>query len=435
MTAHARLVVAHSRNAARRVSFERLPTNTTTRSHPVHRWFNFIAGFSPEFVQACISMSGEDCDEVLHVLDPFVGCGTASVTARMLGHASTGYDPHPFFSIIGEAKANSAEYWSSLPEIQLAIARGLSEPVRASGDLSDPALTFLMKMFRPNDLDALIGARRKLEEEGLGANPLAVLVLSRMLDHCCFAATDGIYKAPTSPKKALAPVAALDRVLAMLFCDRSEATSVEFEARTYCKSSEDMSELGDRSVDIVVTSPPYLNNFDFAEMARMYIYFWKIAGSWGEISEKVRSKLVVNTTTALKGHKGNQRFYRDTIPESLHHDLARVVSLLYEKRLIKLGKKEYDLLVYPYLSQILSVLRECHRVMKSGAPLHMMVSDAALYGIHIPAPQWIATLMESVGFWDVECHMVRQRGHRWILDKREGSKFGLGEYYVFGRSL
>jgi hypothetical protein len=29
-----------------------LPTNSTVRNHPVHRWFNFVASFSLEFVGA-----------------------------------------------------------------------------------------------------------------------------------------------------------------------------------------------------------------------------------------------------------------------------------------------------------------------------------------------------------------------------------------------
>lgn len=71
---------------------------------------------------------------------------------------------------------------------------------------------------------------------------------------------------------------------------------------------------------------------------------------------------------------------------------------------------------------------------EGGRAAAMMISDAALYGVHLPAPQWIARMMEAVGFSDVECHMVRPRGHRWILDKREGAEGGLGEYYVFGRA-
>ena len=64
----------------------------------------------------------------------------------------------------------------------------------------------------------------------------------------------------------------------------------------------------------------------------------------------------------------------------------------------------------------------------------MMISDAALYGVHIPAPQWLARIMTDCGFRDVECEIVRVRGQRWILDKREGSAQGLGEYYISSKA-
>jgi hypothetical protein len=64
----------------------------------------------------------------------------------------------------------------------------------------------------------------------------------------------------------------------------------------------------------------------------------------------------------------------------------------------------------------------------------MMVSDAALYGMHLPAPHWLAEIMRGCGFLDVHCELVRPRGHRWVLEKREGAATGLGEYYVFGRA-
>lgn len=101
----------------------------------------------------------------------------------------------------------------------------------------------------------------------------------------------------------------------------------------------------------------------------MYLYFWGIAGSWDEISDKVRSRLIVNTTTALKGHKEIQARYRESLPGSLIDELDQAVARLSVKRSIKAGKKEYDYLVYPYLSQMLSVLRECLRVMRADAPL------------------------------------------------------------------
>ena len=192
-----------------------------------------------------------------------------------------------------------------------------------------------------------------------------------------------------------------------------------------------MTEVADSSVDIVVTSPPYLNNFDFAEMTRMYLYFWGIADSWGEITDKVRSKLVVNTTTALKGRKEKQEEYRANMPAVLHAELDGLVLSLADQRKKRAGKKEYDFLVYPYFSQVTDVLRECYRCLKQGAPIHVMVADAALYGVHISTPQLLAQLLAVIGFHQTGCDLIRRRGHRWILDKRDGSERGLGEYHVF----
>ncbi|GAA4214343.1 site-specific DNA-methyltransferase [Sphingomonas endophytica] len=379
-------------------------------------------------------MTPESPSAPLVLLDPFAGCGTAPLAGRMLGLKAIGYDPHPFFSIISEAKANSHRYWTDLPLIRTAIGNGLNKRGDAEGYLSTSAFAFLNKMFNKADLDALVGARISLQDEGMGEHPLAILVLSRMIDYSCFAATDGIYKAPSSTKRALSATASFSRVLDTVESDALEALSGVNDAKIYAKSSENMCEIESKSVDLVVTSPPYLNNFDFAEMTRMYLYFWGMADTWADISSKVRSKLIVNTTTALRGQKELQTTYRNSLPFGVAEEAAQVVDELTSKRLVKAGKKEYDFLIYPYLSQMQNVLRECARALKIDAPFHMMVSDAALYGVYIPAPEWLGTIMRASGFTDVQVEMVRPRGHRWVLDKREGSERGLGEYYVFGRA-
>ena len=411
----------------------RLPTNTTTNNHAVHRWFNFIAGFSPELVQAAIQLESGNIDGNLTLLDPFSGCGTAPLAARLQGASAVAYEPHPFFSIISEAKANSPAYWPDLENIREAIANGISRKRPSSIALSEPVQAFLGKMFHADHLQSLFAAREELCGKGLSHHPLAILVLSRILDYCCFSATDGIYKAPTSPKSSLKPKEALDKVFRTLTDDKYEASIFDGLVQIFPNSSIQMDELNDDSIDLVVTSPPYLNNFDFAEMTRMYLYFWGIASSWDEITHRVRSKLIVNTTTALRGHKDRQEYYRSTLPSEVRSAADLVVNALSLRRKTKAGKKEYNLLLYPYLSQMQKVLRETQRVLKPGASLHMMVSDAALYGVHIATPQWLAQIMTTCGFCEVHCELVRPRGHRWILEKREGSKRGLGEYYIFGR--
>ena len=38
--------------------------------------------------------------------------------------------------------------------------------------------------------------------------------------------------------------------------------------------------------------------------------------------------------------------------------------------------------------------------------------------------------MNSIGFKNIKVTYLRKRGHRWILNKRDGAKEGLGEYYI-----
>jgi hypothetical protein len=233
-------------------------------------------------------------------------------------------------------------------------------------------------------------------------------------------------------KTAVAPGAACTEILRMI---REDLGGLAFhdDIRRYQyfeQSSENMSDIATGSVSVVVTSPPYLNNFDYAEMTRMLLYFWGIANSWREISERVRAKLVINTTTAIPPRGADSRDFKTGVPFLLHVELDALASRLAELRKIKAGKKPYDSLVYPYFSQLTSVLRECFRCLRPGAEIHVMVADAALYGVHVRTPQIIATLLKELGFAKTKCELVRRRGHRWILAKREGSAEGLGEYHV-----
>jgi len=304
------------------VSRERLPTNTTANRHAVHRWFNFIAGFAPEFVaQQCPKSKGG------LLLDPFAGCGTSLVVAQSLGHRAVGFEPHPFFVRIARAKTEAPPTDTRLQRIEEALLDGVQTPERAAA-LTQSAEAFLVKLFEEHTLRQLLGARAALEEVGLDEDDLAFLLPSRVVDMCSKAKTDGIYKAPTSAKKADSPVDAIRTVVEQVRRDAAQAdqAAVSSTAVLHHGSSEDMSFVETGSVDVAVTSPPYLNNFDFAEMTRMHLYFWGICGSWREITEVVRAKLVINTTTALTGHRNIQSQYRDRVARTLLPELERMGS-------------------------------------------------------------------------------------------------------------
>jgi DNA modification methylase len=409
-----------------------LSTRTTVNRHPIHRWYNFVPGFSPEFVEICCRDS--QVDEKGIVLDPFSGCGTTQVACNLLGQSSIGFEAHPFLFKINEAKTRSL----SIPISRVfQIRKRMFE--LADGEntihLSQDAGEFLRKIIPPDELPALLRASQIEKEVSEDEKLLCTVALSKVLELVSSSKTDGIYKAPASPKKSVPFSRAMTAVFKEIVDDLTlvQQRNVANRSVTYFQSSESMSQISDDSVDLVITSPPYLNNFDYAEMTRMQLYFWRYASNWMEITERVRQKLIINTTTAVSSAKDRQKEFRSHLPSNLSEKLDPLVLKLQRLRPEKAGRKEYFLLVYPYFAQISSVIKELSRVMKKGKLFHMIVADSALYGVHIRTERLLAEIMEVCGFDILDIRLLRKRGTRWILKKREGSPDGLGDYHIIAK--
>jgi len=414
----------------------RLPTNTTTRHHPVHRWLNFIAGFSPEFVNAAIIQAALPAEAIL--LDPFTGMATALVESNLTGIDAIGYEPHPFFYDIALAKV-SARNETDLDVIE-SILKSDDQPVDAHRLWGPDAHTFLSKLIDKGNLAALAQLRAAEDRCPAELRNLYRLVVTRILEGAAGAKTDGIYKAPTTLKRSVDIEHTTKAVLGQirqdigiivgneqldLFPKPKHGTSV-----IYGHTAEAMPEIAESSIDICVTSPPYFNNFDFAEMTRMELYYWNYAASWREITDQVRSKLIINTTTAPTAERRRQDHWVASIPDEILATLMDLKTALTQQKLQRPGKKEYDSLVFPYFSQMNSVIKEVHRTLKAGASFHMVVSDAALYGVHVHTEDLLAHLMSLEGFEVKEIIRLRDRGGRWVLSKRQGSADGLGEFHI-----
>ena len=408
-----------------------LSTNLLSRNSRIQRWANFIAGFSIQFVESCVSTAASSRCALL--LDPFLGSGTSLVAARNLGIRGLGYDPHPLFASLARAKLSPYTV-DSVDDIQNHLVSS-----QRTMQWSPQATRFISKMYSPYDMSLMSKAASAVSE--LSA-PQRDLALSIFLDACelsCQSQTDGIYKAPETRKRSVSGFSDSLSIASAKVRDDVGSDwyrhhwSQQPDQQVFQSTSENMSAIADQTVDICATSPPYLNNFDYAEMTRLQLYLLGWASSWREITRTVRHKLITNTTTALNPkRKANdyQESHRGALPGPLREECDRLVHLLREERRTRPGKKEYDYLIYPYYAQILSVLRELFRVMRSNGTLHWIVSDAALYGVHVRTHLHTAVLLEYAGFTNVTVDLLRKRGHRWTLAKRDGAKDGLGEYHI-----
>jgi DNA modification methylase len=419
-----------STECVKKDAISRLSTNTLSNTKRIHRWGNFIAGFSIEFVELCLSNVSCKPDTGL-ILDPFAGCGTTLIGAKNLGFSTVGYELHPIFHAISSGKLQ--HYNSENVDQILNTFQKKSVPFLWSND----AAKFLSKLFSDENLAFISSVINNLDKIPSNLRDISITMFLKACEMSCSAQTDGIYKAPTSTKTHIPLNIALERVASDFLDDIGSDWYQNHwiytpPSRIIRQSSLNMEIVKPNTVDCCVTSPPYLNNFDYAEMTRMHLYLLGWCNSWKNISENVRNHLITNTTTALNGKK--LPIYQDEacklIPHVIHEELSYLVNRLAVERKIRAGKKEYDYLIYPYYSQITQVLKNIFFALRLRGEIHWVIADAALYGIHIETHKHIALIMKEIGFQNIKINFLRKRGHRWHLSKRDGAEKGLGEYHI-----
>lgn len=126
---------------------------------PIHRWFAYPAGYSYKLVETKIR--GFHLGPSSWIIDPFVGCGTTSVVAQMMGVNSIGIEAHPFVHWVARVKTFWEYDMAKLHEAVNDITGYLSHlPRRAWSKIeirSVPAL--LQKCYSVENLQKLLFVR------------------------------------------------------------------------------------------------------------------------------------------------------------------------------------------------------------------------------------------------------------------------------------
>ncbi len=179
--------------------------------------------------------------------------------------------------------------------------------------------------------------------------------------------------------------------------------------------------LNEASVDLVITSPPYLNNYDYADRTRLELYFLGWAKSWQDITKQIREKLITSSTTQVRRSEFNEEILSDELKElnpDIYKELQTKITQLSQIRCHKSGKKSYDLMVAGYFNDMLQVLKQVYRVLKPKAPFVLVLGDSAPYGVHIPTDAYLKDMAMSIGFKNYTIQTLRKRGEKWYNNKQ-----------------
>lgn len=397
---------------------------------PVHRWFTYPAGFSYRAVEEAFRSYSIRAGQ--SVYDPFAGTATTNLVAKQQGIRSYGVEAHPFVQFVAQTKL----YWEfDFPTLFCQIDALIAEirDAFAAQRMADiPVETIfpelVCKCYSTEKLAKLYLCREAIFAiSDAPFRNFAKLGLTNLLRAAADVATGWPYIAPGKAKNTATVSKDMDIAkmlrdqLHRMFGDlqeiRRSACVPGIAALIAGDARKRHAEIADASVNLAFTSPPYLNNFDYADRTRLETYFWGDAKTWGDITRNVRTQLIMSATTQVNrtDYDMSQILSEDFRAAAPHlaAQLMPKVNELSKLRLEKGGKKSYDIMVAGYFNDMLLVLREAHRVLKPGASFLLILGDSAPYGVYIPIDIYLGEMGKAVGFSRYTVEELRERGGKW----------------------
>jgi DNA modification methylase len=402
---------------------ERLGTFQDSLRAPIHRWFKYPAGYSYKLIDVLIEDYQLNGDSWL--LDPFAGCGTTSVQAKYRGVNSFGMEAHPFVYWVAKTKCFWGYDMGALHRnIQRLLTRLHRKPKFPGGNALTEFPELIHKCYSDENLWMLKFIRDSIQDFDCSEEErdFFKLALTDTLRGSSRAGTGWPYIAPSKYQEKIERpgLDVFAETMRGMYTDLKEVLATRrgaaAEARLIQMDTRQKYPVEPNSIDLAVTSPPYLNNYDYADRTRLETYFFGMAKSWGDITEQIRDKLIIAATTQIRRtaffeHPLSEEL--TSIDKDLYSELAMKIEILEQRRFQKGGKKSYDLMVAGYFNDMLPVIKNVYRALKPGAYFFLILGDSAPYGVHIPTEEYLGRIGTGIGFRSCGLQHLRKRGEKW----------------------
>lgn len=392
----------------------------------VHDWYRFVLSFPPHLVRDYLHKFGVTKRQ--RVLDPFCGTGTTLVECKKLGIQSVGIEANPMAHFSSRVKVD----WTPNPKELSVHAKRVAEAVTAS--LEAEGLFESLELFaKPNNGRKFLTLEESksslLLTNSISPLPLhkALVLIERLnrsrnlrfFDHERLALAKALVFSISNlhfgPEVGVgkprfdAPV-----VSSWLQNVGSMADDLRVHAENFVKAEvhrADSRQLLDilppKSVDAVITSPPYPNEKDYTRTTRLESVLLGFINSKQDLRGLKQGLVRSNTRNVYK------RDEDDLLVED-NTEIQRIANEI-EARRIDLGKTSgferlYARVTKLYFGGMKKHLMDLRGILRPGAQLAYVVGDQASYlRVMIRTGKLLEGIAESVGYEIVGRDLFRTR--------------------------
>lgn len=332
-----------------------------SKEKPVHGWFWYKEGFAPEIVEYALH---DHHNKQKVVLDPFCGVGTSLLAAKKAGLHSIGVDASPLAVFISKTKTD--DYDKSDLEAALVFLTKKLDPAPETDwqfELFDTRAAFPKRNY--NEILAL---RYAIEQEEGRVRNLLLLALLSVLPQASIVMKDGGVLKIRKEKRAMPAKEIFKRRVKRMVHDLEYFPVSGSPPQVFIGDARAL-DIGGESVDLVITSPPYLNNIDYSKVYGLELSLLHMSKSE---AEQMRMR-------AIRSFIGKRMEVRAMPPE--------------------VGEIGYRIpIIGTYFSDMERTIEELYRVLAIGGTCNMIVSNSVIHETHVLVDEILAEMAERIGF-------------------------------------
>ncbi|HYB77251.1 MAG TPA: hypothetical protein VEE83_01025 [Thermoplasmata archaeon] len=378
-------------------------TFRSNESLPVHRWWPYVQGFSAEFVAGVLAESG--LPRRATVLDPFAGSGTTLVEVRRAGGRALGTELLAPAVLAARVKTH---FELDPHELERRAERLLTAAERRTpGAL--PFLRETRRQFSDRALRDLTRLRDALPPEGAPipdglrlAFGRVLIPSSRLHRSPCLGYGKRLDERSVPPfERFRSAVEEMANDLAGLAAGRERWGPPALVRAEDARAAPWPPE----SVDLAVTSPPYVNGMDYVMNYKVDLAWLGYAGSYADLRELRRLEVACDNLPRQETAP-----YLDTsIVEDpwLAEILHRIRENLARKRTYR--RDDVHAVVHRYFADLRPVLDRVYHSLVPGGRFVVVVGDSLLAGAYVPGDLLFARLGAARGFRIASVEVARRR--------------------------
>ncbi|MDD9990484.1 MAG: DNA methyltransferase [Rhodospirillales bacterium] len=391
------------------------PAFMANREAPVHRWIPWIAGFSRQFVQDALA---RHLPEPGVVLDPFAGVGTTLVEADIAGHAAVGFEINPYAAFAARAKLGAhrleaAQLRAAATDF-LAFMEESERTGRAPKASAPASFRTRAPFYSPAVERKVLLAFDFMETlEAPSAALFRLAFAATMVGYSNYSYEPSLGRKVSVGRPEVEDDDVAGAITAKLYqmvddaawYRDARANSARDDGRVLEKSFfEGHSALNEGSVDLLVTSPPYLNNYHYNRNTRPHLYWLGFCASPSDLKRLE----AINFGTYWQNARDEAHV--DLDPSIDTGEIREAIDAVRQRNPEKgvYGGNGWANYAARYFNDCARFLDGAARCLRPGATALVVIGNSILQGVPIPTDRFLAAIATSRGFQVVDIHIPRE---------------------------